>query len=390
MIKREINTTTSTLLYSNYRISFIVNTETSKFRGDNQRITVQQRLNQASIKQYMPLAKLHGSLTLISNLHELERYYKRFRTSISLLIKKTQQSCMVDSKAIKREFLQTQATVRTIDGIVLTNQESFEELNEESILGKLASMCNLLEVLQSSKIVDSSQVVRTPFIVLEQQPAGYLIHELFCHLLEADIFKITYERLMSQKITNKLSIMDDIRRFRTCFDLGGFDDCGNAISPTTLVEEGQIQSFLSHKPHLCIAGLHALGGNGRCENASFKVLPRMNFISTIFDNNYHIEESYLSKKSYLKVINAFSGYVNPITMEFSLHCSCIFVSQGTIRFYCPSIKFAGNAVDLINSFLFSVGSVASGLATCQKGNQSILVGWSSPGFVISSENIQIL
>lgn len=241
-----------------------------------------------------------------------------------------------------------------------------------------------LNSFRQLKMTDSGQLFVPPLIVFEQQPAGYLVHELFCHLMEADLFKLVYKRLLSNTIFQGINIFDDATRYRPYFDMGGYDDCGNAVQFTTLIDHGQIQSFLSVTPGLCVGDLHSNGGNGRCENGSFDVLARMNFISTVVDDSFHVDDTYFNRLDFLKVVTAYSGNVNPITFEFTLHCACVLVLHGTDTMYCPNIQLRGNVLDLAQSILLATGSVASGLATCQKGNQSVLVGWSSPCLVLST------
>lgn len=390
MTNRYLKKTTATLLFSNSRLSLVGKTEKARSVHGEQRTSIEQQISPISNSSSDLLINLYNDASFLNFLKQYQDIFDTYDARITLLIEAVKQDGVINTKIINRRFLQTQATIRTKQGIVLTNQEIAKNPSEESIKERFSSLLALLKNINQLKVIDSGQLPIMQRIVFEQQPASYLIHELFCHLLEADIFKTVYKHLMSNKISDGLSIIDNARLYNSNFDLGEFDDCGNRIGSTILVDHGRIQSFLSCSPKSCIGGLQSFGGNGRCENLSFEVLPRMNFILTIFDRNYYVNDSYLIDYDYIKVINAYSGYVNPVSLEFSLHCSCFIVLHGNNVMFCPSVHIAGNVLDLISSIMFAFGSVASGIATCEKGNQSVPVGWSSPGLIVNMGNLRTI
>lgn len=389
MTDRGFRRKTSTLLYSNSRLSLVAKTEDSRSSDSRRHAEIEQRVCTVSSSPSCPLVELYEDPSLANSLKQYQGYFDRFDARVSLLVEDVRQVCIIDGRLTVRSFLQTQATIKSRQGIVLTNQEIVGKLNRGAIEDKISSLLMLLESVHRLELTDSDQMPLTKKIVFAQQPAAYLVHELFCHLLEADIFEIAYRRLMSCRISDGLSIVDDSRPYRSCFDLGEFDDCGNIVLPTTLVDHGRIQSFLSCFPEKRVGEFRSFGGNGRCENASFSVLPRMNFISTVFDDNCCVGDSYFADSNYIKVLNAYSGHVNPVSLEFNLHCSCVYVLNGKDVMFCPGATLRGSVVDLVGRIASATGPVASGLATCQKGNQSVLVGWSSPGLILNTENLRM-
>ncbi|MGD2090596.1 MAG: metallopeptidase TldD-related protein [Candidatus Aminicenantes bacterium] len=88
-------------------------------------------------------------------------------------------------------------------------------------------------------------------IVFSPGTAGFLIHEVFGHLLEADLIvnkaSVFGEKKLGEKIAVEgLNIIDDVSGYENYIGLNKLDDEGEDLKPIHLVRNGILSGFISN------------------------------------------------------------------------------------------------------------------------------------------------
>lgn len=156
-----------------------------------------------------------------------------------------------------------------------------------------------------------------------------------------------------------------------------FDGEGVASQTTPIIENGILQNFLYNTYTAHKDGVNSTSNASR---SSYKILPE------IGTTNFYIKSGSLNKDKLIKDLDV-GFYVtevmgihtaDPITGDFSVGASGIWIEKGEFAFPVRGVTIAGNLIEL----LYSVDSVADDLTFCiGKGSPTIKI----PNITVSGE-----
>lgn len=208
------------------------------------------------------------------------------------------------------------------------------------------------------------------------------LHELIGHGLEADnlVRPGPYSEALKARapwLPLGLKIRDDPRAFEGFVSLG-MDDEGEQARPTTLVDEGAVQSQLGTVRHRGAVDV-LMVPRARRESYEYPALPRAS--NTIVADGYSTWEELLAPDgSGVLVVHAMAGgHVDPATGEYSFSVSeaQYFAPRGSIV-PLAAIRLVGSAIDALKEIEGIGRSPSSDSAICGKGGQELPIGFVSP------------
>jgi len=132
-------------------------------------------------------------------------------------------------------------------------------------------------VEQALRLLDAEPVEPGTYtVVTHPEVSGVLAHEAFGHGVEMDLFlsdRARSQRYIGQRVGSEYATIIDDPTLRGGFGGYPFDDDGNLAAPHVILDQGILVGGLADAD--AAAALHASAGNGRRQDYSRKVYPRM-------------------------------------------------------------------------------------------------------------------
>lgn len=220
--------------------------------------------------------------------------------------------------------------------------------------------------------------------ILAPKAAGFFIHEIVGHSLEADHYHFNKEKYSKIKIPYKLTIVDSANGHEEIAGEKEYDDMGTVVKPLILVNKGNVQNILAiHKEDSFDKILY---GTARRESYKHEVLPRMrNTYIKPYDHLNKIE--IMSKYSKAIFVNeAFSGGMDYQTGDYFLLGNGYIVNNGILENFIGNLEIKGNLFNDIPLIEYIGNDLEMYGSYCIKINQSIRVGCGGPTISISTLN----
>ncbi len=134
-----------------------------------------------------------------------------------------------------------------------------------------------LMVERAVRLLDAEPIEPGTYkVVTSPEVSGVLAHEAFGHGVEMDLFlseRARSQRYIGQRVGSDFATIIDDPAVPGGFGGYPFDDDGLLASPHVILDHGILKGGLSDAD--AAAALHAVGGNGRRQDYSRKVYPRM-------------------------------------------------------------------------------------------------------------------
>lgn len=222
-------------------------------------------------------------------------------------------------------------------------------------------------------------------VVFSQKAAGYFIHEILGHSLEADFFSYYKNNFDNLKISDKLTVIDSIEGYENILGLNKYDDAGELIKPLTIIDKGKLCNIFCIDKKDSFDG--KLYGCSRRESYKCNTMPRMRctFIKP-FDNID--KEKIISKYDFgVYFNNAYTGGVNPQTGEYNVVGNGFLLKDGEKYGFIDNLKLQGNLLNDLNSFEYIGNDLKIFGNYCSKLGQTVRVGVGGP--TISLTNLSV-
>lgn len=296
---------------------------------------------------------LHNEIVLIDDLKKNDKSYGFFRL------------CFKSDNVIHLEDIY----------ISLQETEKIVEIVQDHVEG-----------MEIKKLPSKNQV--TDFFnvphVLSSQAAGYFIHEIIGHMLEADYYCYVKEKFSNIKIPSNLTVVDSVYGKNAILERPVYDDVGIEKKDLILVKEGKVQNILAiHKED---SFNNELYGVARRESYKDIALPRMR---NTFIRGYDKigEKEIISKYSYgVWVSEILNGCVDFNTGNYFLRGNGNIIRNGNIQNFIGNLQINGNLFSDLSLIEYIGNDMKFYYSFCQKLNQKIRVSCGGPTISLKALN----
>jgi len=225
-------------------------------------------------------------------------------------------------------------------------------------------------------------------VVADPKLGGVFAHEAVGHACEADLV-LNHGSILDGKMNKKIgssevTIIDD----GSLKEWGWtpFDSEGSASSRTVLIRKGVLKDYL-HSRETAAKVKTGLTGNGRSQDPSFKVIPRMT--NTFIDKGDSSVEEMLGEIKegyYLK--GSLGGQVDTAGGEFLFNAKeGYFVKNGEIQHMVKGVSLVGNVLETLHSIQLVGKDLKFGSGYCGKSGQRVPVSDGSPHILIRNAKV---
>jgi len=254
-----------------------------------------------------------------------------------------------------------------------------------------------LKVMNSTKS-KSIDMNKLSTVVFAPGTAGFLIHEVLGHLLEADIISREMSVFGNKiKLGDKVSIQeftvtDTVAGYENYIGLNKIDDEGTELNSINLIKEGILSGYICDRATAEILEFRDYTGNARRDHYKRKSLPRMR--ATVIKENPIglIHEKHIkSVENGILVNNIMSGNVSPANGLFYLYCdSGAMIRNGEVTGDIHDFFLSG----FIHDSLMNIRNIGSDFkffpTFCVKDGQQVPVCIGSPSVIIDNLNVGAL
>ena len=267
----------------------------------------------------------------IFNSKELESGYKGTYCSCGLVA--VAEANVFSGKATKEIQLGSDFAVK----------RRFRELHFNELAEKAARRA--ISLLGARRLsTQRASVVFEPLVV-----SGFL--KLIAKAFSADFVqknKSPFAKKMGKRIANKIVNIIDNGTLPGGVATSPFDDEGVPRRKTVLVREGILSGFLYDS---YTARKDKVASSGNASRSSFKALPSVSFTNFFLEKGKtKREELIASTDKGLYVVETMGMHTaDPVSGEFSVGVSGLWIERGKFSFPVHGVTIAGNVLDLLNS-----------------------------------------
>ncbi len=217
---------------------------------------------------------------------------------------------------------------------------------------------------------------------------GVFTHEAVGHACEADSIlqraSILYNKKNARLGSDILNISDDGSILGNGFI--PFDDDGVKSQKNKLIEDGILINFL-HSFETASIMKEKLTGNGRAQDLSKRVIPRMT--NTFTENgNSSFEEMLKEIKNGYYLKDSAGGEVNPTTGEFIFNSQFGYkIKNGELKHMVKKASLMGMILDILPRIMLIAKDLRLSSGNCGKSGQTINVCTGSPHILIEKAKI---
>jgi TldD protein len=209
---------------------------------------------------------------------------------------------------------------------------------------------------------------------------GVLLHEAVGHGLESDAIQkraSVYAGKLGEKIAPDFLIAYDDGRMAGEWGSDGIDDEGTPTQQTTIIENGELTSYLYDLLRARKDGA-ASTGNGRRE--SFRHLPIPRMTNTYFGNgNATPEELIAGTEKGLYAVSFGGGQVEPATGDFVFGVSeGYLIENGKVTSPVRGATLIGNGLEALKLIDGVAADLSIATGFCGKGGQRVAAGVGQP------------
>lgn len=219
-------------------------------------------------------------------------------------------------------------------------------------------------------------------VVMSAGESGILLHEAIGHAFEAD-FNRKKTSIFSDKMGKKVaedfvSIVDDgtLKSNRGSLN---FDDEGNAVERTVLVDKGLLTSYLHDR---ISAAFYKVKPTGSGRRQDFRNIPIPRMRCTTMENGPHKKEEIIASVKNGIYVDSFSnGQVNIGAGDFTFFVkSGYIIENGKLTKPIKDINIIGNGPQALADIVMAAddSKLTAGTWTCGKDGQSVPVTMGLP------------
>ncbi|MBS3159996.1 TldD/PmbA family protein [Candidatus Woesearchaeota archaeon] len=225
-------------------------------------------------------------------------------------------------------------------------------------------------------------------VIIDQKLGGVFTHEAVGHACEADSIlqraSILYNKKNARLGSDILNISDDGSILGNGFI--PFDDDGVKSQKNKLIEDGILINFL-HSFETASIMKEKLTGNGRAQDLSKRVIPRMT--NTFTENgNSSFEEMLKEIKNGYYLKDSAGGEVNPTTGEFIFNSQFGYkIKNGELKHMVKKASLMGMILDILPRIMLIAKDLRLSSGNCGKSGQTINVCTGSPHILIEKAKI---
>jgi TldD protein len=218
---------------------------------------------------------------------------------------------------------------------------------------------------------------------------GVLLHEAVGHGLEADAIQKSasvYAGRMGQRIAPPFVTAYDDGSFKNAWGSDGIDDEGFPTQRTTIIENGELTSYLYDLVRARKDGV-ASTGNGRRE--SFRHLPVPRMTNTFFANGTATPEQLIEATDRgFYAVSFGGGQVEPATGDFVFGVSeGYLIEGGKVTAPVRGATLIGNGLDALQKIDGVAGDLDIATGYCGKAGQRVAAGVGQPHVRIAAMTV---
>jgi TldD protein len=218
---------------------------------------------------------------------------------------------------------------------------------------------------------------------------GVLLHEAVGHGLEADAIQKSasvYSGRMGQRIAPPFVTAYDDGSFANAWGSDGIDDEGFPTQRTTIIENGELTSYLYDLVRARKDGV-ASTGNGRRE--SFRHLPVPRMTNTFFANGTATPEQLIeATERGFYAVSFGGGQVEPATGDFVFGVSeGYLIEDGKVTAPVRGATLIGNGLDALQKIDGVAGDLDIATGYCGKAGQRVAAGVGQPHVRIAAMTV---
>ena len=253
-----------------------------------------------------------------------------------------------------------------------------------------ASADEALRMASVNLMAENAPAGEMPVILGSGWP-GILLHEAIGHGLEGDFNRkktSVFSSLMGERIAaDSVTVIDDgsIEGRRGSLHI---DDEGTPTSPTTLIENGVLKSYMQDRMNARLMGVKPTG-NGRRQNFACMPLPRMTN-TYMLAGKHEKEELFKDVKKGIYAANFGGGQVDIVSGKFVFSASeAYMIEDGKIGKPVKGATLIGNGFDSLKKIKMIANDLAldPGMGMCGKDGQSVPVGVGQPSLLIDAMTV---
>lgn len=242
---------------------------------------------------------------------------------------------------------------------------------------------------KAEQLLDAKNAMGGKFdVIVDQKLGGVFTHEAVGHACEADHIlsqSSAFVGKVGEKIGNeKVHIADDGKLQQ--WGWRPVDSEGVKGHRTVLVKDGVLMGFLHSRETAALFDAE-LTGNGRQQDLTFKVIPRM---TTTFiengDSSFDEMLKEVKKGYYLK--GSAGGQVDPASGEFLFNAlEGYYVENGEVKHMVKRVSLTGNVLETLHNIKLIAKDLDYGTGFCGKANQYVPVGDGAPHLLIKNAKL---
>lgn len=220
----------------------------------------------------------------------------------------------------------------------------FAQLNAIEVGGKSAS----LSLQKLGAIIPESG--KRP-VLLTNKAANTLLHFMLGFFSGKSVYEKVSPltgRIQQKIMDDKITIMDDPFCLKT-FGARPFDAEGFASRPVTLVENGVLQTYLTHSGYAKLLGIANTGHGSRSPSAELSIGPSIIRLQEGL-SNFHDMASSETELLVLSNIKGFAGF-NAVSGDFSMEAEGFLYRNGEPMVALKNFVVSGNALETFNEVI---------------------------------------
>lgn len=224
--------------------------------------------------------------------------------------------------------------------------------------------------------------------IIDQYIAGVFAHEAVGHACEADII-LNESSILAGK-TGKRIGNENV----TIFDDGDINEWGYTpvdsegakATHTVLINKGVLQDLM-HNRETAAKFRTAPTGNGRSQDPSMKVIPRMtNTVITEGDSSFDEMLAEMKNGYYLK--GSAGGQVNTASGDFLFNAQeGYLIEKGKIKHMIKDVSLLGSILDTLHNIRLLAQDTKYDTGYCGKAGQAVPVSSGSPHILLGKAKI---
>lgn len=248
---------------------------------------------------------------------------------------------------------------------------------EDVLLEKYSELLNCLENNLLSKSINSGIYD----VIFSPKAAGFFVHEILGHPLEADIvnennsvYKLSdIGRLILPSSINIEERPDGVKKIGLNF--GKYDDNGKPLKEKRIVDKGQLKNFIDYN---------------RSDDIRNKAMPRMHNLCLLPGE----ENSYMNMRREMEyglaIEDVISGKLDIINGICTLLCGCCLLIRDGIPIGTIDNVMICDKIENITSAIVAIGNDSEVvIGKCNKKGQTLSVGMEAPSIKMKDVNVLI-